>query len=115
MPKKPPRNNPPIRERRTVQTAASVLQRITSRVGGPLAGLPSQKAAMALIDRLRPLLPEDVQPHLMEVLEKPGELVLFADSAVWAARLRLAASDLSAATAGRRLVVRVLPPGGMRR
>lgn len=115
MPKKPPRNNPRHGDRRTVQSAAALLRRITERSGGALPALPASGAAASLIQRLRESLAEEVRPHLVEVLEKPGELVLFADSAVWAGRLKLAAADLSGVLAGRRQTVRVMPPGRPRK
>jgi hypothetical protein len=115
MPKKPPRNNPPNRNQRTVQSAASLLRRISQKAGGVVP--PPGKAAVtiSLIGQLRALLPQELQPHLIEVLEKPGELVLFTDSAVWAGRLKLAAAVLAELAAGRRQVVRVMPREGYRR
>ncbi len=71
-------------------------------------------ASLSLVGQLRALLPEELRPHLTEVLEKPGELVLFTDSAVWAGRLKLAAAALSGLAAGRRQVVRVMPRDGYR-
>jgi hypothetical protein len=68
-----------------------------------------------VLEQLRQLLPEELRPHLQEVLEKPGELVLFTDSAVWAGRLKLAASTLASFAAGRRQVVRLMPRGGYRK
>ena len=89
MPKKPTRNNPPGRRQRTVHSASTLLQRITQKAGG---SLPAPRlAGVATLEQLRQRLPEELQPHLVEVLEKPGELVLFTDSAVWAGRLKLAA------------------------
>jgi hypothetical protein len=112
MPKKVPRNNPAAGSYRTVQSAASLLQRITRPVGG----LPApQMAPPAALDRLRQLLPEELRPHLREVMEKPGELVLFTDSAVWAGRLKLAAAALAGAAGGRRQVVRIMPKSGYRK
>jgi hypothetical protein len=113
MPKKVPRNNPAAGSYRTVQSAASLLQRI-NRVAGGAAPSP-QMAAPATLELLRELLPEELRPHLREVLEKPGELVLFTDSAVWAGRLKLAATTLAGIAAGRRLVVRLMPRGGYRK
>jgi hypothetical protein len=103
MPKKPPRHNPQNRDGRTVQSAASVLQRISRKMGAP----PSH-IGQPLLERLRELLPPELRQHLVEALEKSGELVLFADSAVWAGRLKLAAPELAAIAAGRRQVVRVM-------
>jgi hypothetical protein len=112
MPKKVPRNNPRRRSNRTVQgsaqSAASLLQRIRRGAGDLQA---PTVAAPATLDRLRLLLPEELRQHLIEVLEKPGELVLFTDSAVWAGRLKLAAAAFAGFAAGRRQVVRLLPRG----
>jgi hypothetical protein len=113
MPKKVPRNNPAGRSQRTVHTVASLLQRINLKAGGNLPA--PQMAAPAALEQLRLLLPEELRPHLLEVLEKPGELVLFADSAVWAGRLKLAAAQLAEVAAGRRQVVRLMPRGGYRK
>jgi hypothetical protein len=113
MPKKVPRNNPAGGSNRTVQRAASLLQRINLTAGG--ATPPPQLATPALLEQLRLRLPEELQPHLTEVLEKPGELVLFTESAVWAGRLKLAASALAGIAAGRRQVVRLIPRGGYRK
>jgi hypothetical protein len=113
MPKKVPRNNPAGGSYRTVQSAAALLQRINRTPGG--ASPAPEMATPALLERLRLLLPVELQPHLKEALEKPGELVLFTDSAVWAGRLKLAASALAGAAAGRRQVVRLMPRGGYRK
>jgi hypothetical protein len=113
MPKKVPRNNPAAGSHRTVQSASSLLHRIKIAGGGGLT-VP-QMAAPAALDQLRQLLPEELRPHLREVMEKPGELVLFTDSAVWAGRLKLAASALAGFAAGRRQVVRLMPRGGYRK
>ncbi len=115
MPKKPPRNNLPFREGRTVQSAATLLQRISRKAGGTLPSLGEAAASVSLIERLRAQLPEEQRPHLIEVLEKPGELVLFSGSAVWAGRLKLAATELAGLAAGRKQVVRVMPREGYRR
>jgi hypothetical protein len=109
MPKKVPRNNPAGRSQRTVHSAATLLQRIRNRAGGQ--AMPHVAPASTLL-QLKLLLPEELRPHLLQVLEKPGELVLFADSAVWAGRLKLMVTALAPVAAGRRQVVRLLPPGG---
>lgn len=98
MPKTPPRDNPKNRALRTVHSAAELLQRVSQQAG----------AARSATEDLRLALPESLRPHLTNVLEKPGELVLFTDSAVWAGRLRLAAAELELA-GGRQLTIRVVP------
>ncbi|MEO6185893.1 MAG: hypothetical protein ABIP38_08085 [Steroidobacteraceae bacterium] len=80
-----------------------------------MPSLGTAAAATSLIEGLRAVLPEELRAHLIEVLEKPGELVLFTDSAVWAGRLKLAMNDLASIAAGRRQVVRVMPREGYRR
>jgi len=42
-------------------------------------------------------------------MEKPGELVLFVDSATWAGRIRFALPELEPLVAGRRMTVRLSP------
>ncbi|MEO6079104.1 MAG: hypothetical protein ABIQ86_04910 [Steroidobacteraceae bacterium] len=115
MPKKPRRHNRPDRDPRTVQSAASLLRRISQKAGGALPAAQTTLAGTSLIETLRALLPEELRQHLLEVLEKPGEVVLFTDSAVWAGRLKLAAGELSGFASGRRQVVRVMPRGGYRK
>jgi hypothetical protein len=95
MPKKPPRDNPRNRAVRTVQSAATLLRRISQKTGvvpPPLAGLA---AGTSHIDVLRGLLPDGLGAHLVTCLVRPSELVLFADSAGWAARLRVAAAEIA--------------------
>lgn len=80
-----------------------------------MPSLGTAATAVSLIETLRTQLPDDLRAHLIEVLEKPGELVLFTDSAVWAGRLKLAVNELAGIAAGRRQVVRVMPRDGYRR
>lgn len=105
MPKKPPRDNPPVRAGRTVQTAAAVLQRINQRTGIlPAAGeSPAQQ-----LEQLRRQLPAEIARHVVDAIQKADELVCFVDSAVWAGRVKLAAAELPGFTGGRRLTLRVL-------
>jgi hypothetical protein len=116
MPKKVPRHNPRARSQRTVQSsaqsAATLLHRINRKAGTQALPRTGEAAGVA---QLRLLLPEELRPHLVEVLEKPGELVLFTDSAAWAGRLKLAAPGLATVAAGRRQVVRIMPRSGFRK
>ena len=59
--------------------------------------------------RLQEALPPLLRSHLLEVIEKPGELVLFVESAAWAGRIRLSLPELEPVAAGRRLTVRLKP------
>lgn len=108
MPKKPPRDNPPVRARRTVQSAAAVLQRINQRTGILPAAAENPAAQL---DQLRRQLPAQIAPHLVDAIQKRDELVCFVDSAVWAGRVRLAVAELPGFTGGRRLTLRVLARG----
>ena len=61
-------------------------------------------------------LPEELRPHLLDCLLKPAEIVLFAESASWATRLRVAAIEAADAgafagltVANPRVTVRVSP------
>jgi hypothetical protein len=115
MPKKPPRDNPRSRELRTVHSAgtgaAALLQRITRRAQVVLPGTPEAGGEpRSWLSRLREGLPEEQQPHVVGVLEKAGELVLFADSAAWAGRIRLSLPQLAGMSAGRRITVRLMQP-----
>lgn len=113
MPKKPPRDNRGPAELRTVHTAgasaARLLQRITRRAQVVLPGVgdPGAAGPEAWLPRLRAGLPEELRPHLIAVLEKADGLVLFAGSAAWAGRLRLALPDLGPLAGNRRLTVRL--------
>lgn len=118
MPKKTGRDNRAGRELRTVHSAGSrldgLLQRITKRANVmlPVPGGPAGAAPEPWLQRLRAALPEELRPHLTGVLEKSGELVLFAGSATWASRLKLVLPELAPAAGGRRLVVKLDPGRG---
>lgn len=71
--------------------------------GEPRAG----GAGETWLQRLRTALPEELRPHLLDVLEKTDGLVLFAGSAAWAGRLKLALPELAEAAGNRRLTVRL--------
>jgi hypothetical protein len=115
MPKKPPRHNPANRAFRTVQSAATVLRRISQKSGvvAPSQGGPDGPSH---IDVIREGLPEELRPHLLSCLLKPAEIVLFAESATWATRLRVAAVEAADAgafaglpVANPRITVRISP------
>lgn len=122
MPKKPPRNNPKYRASRTVQSAASVLRRISQRTGVAPPPLPGVAGAPSHIDVIRAGLPEELRAHLVTCLLRPGEIVLFAVSAVWATRLRVAATEAAAlgafaeisGAATARITVRITPRNAAR-
>jgi hypothetical protein len=112
MPKKPPRNNRQSGNPRTVHSAATLLQRINLKAAGPApyvsrAGAGPDGTSDSLLIGIQKLLPLTLAPHLVTCLEKPDELVLFADSAAWAGRLKLALAETPTVGAGRKVTVRV--------
>jgi hypothetical protein len=109
MPKKPFRDNQKNRVSRTVQSAAGLLQRISIKAG--IAGPATAGAQPAShIDVVRGHLPDELRAHVVNCLIRPGEIVLFADTAVWATRVRLAACEAAAAGAFAALPGIAAPP-----
>jgi hypothetical protein len=100
--------------RNSLDSVKDLLQRATP----VLAGL--QREALRQRDWLqwvRRELPEDLADHVTGVAEQAGELVIFADSAVWGVRLRFAAPQLLAAIGAAQMKiagvrVRVVPRTG---
>lgn len=109
MPKKPVRDNPRHRAPRTVQSAANLLGKILARTA-PGISLKDQS-----LERVRKRFPESLREHVVSVLEKPEELVIFAASAAWAARLKLALAEQPATPAARRTTVKLAPRGASAR
>ena len=117
MPKKPYRDNPRNRTSRTVQSAATVLRRISQKTGVVPPPPAGSAGGASHIDVVRAGLPAELQAHLVTCLLKPAEIVLFAESAAWAARLRVAAGEAAQsgafdaiAGANPRITVRITPP-----
>jgi hypothetical protein len=109
MPKKPWPNNPKYRDSRTVQSAASLLRRISQKAGAAGAVEQPPDPASLLIEQVRLQLPVALRPHLINCMQKADELVVYADAAVWAARMKLALAEGAVAVAGkRRVTVRVM-------
>jgi hypothetical protein len=63
--------------------------------------------AVSWLLRVQAALPPEQRAHLVEVLEKEGVLLLFVDTAAWAARVRLSLPELAAAVDGRKVEVRL--------
>jgi hypothetical protein len=104
MPKKHHRDNPLIHGRRSVQSAATVLGRLMPRAA------PGISSANQLLETVRAGLPATLRMHVRQAIEKGDELVILADSAAWAARLRLAFAEQTLPPP-RRITVKVAPPG----
>jgi hypothetical protein len=67
------------------------------------------------LERVRARFPESLREHVVSVLEKPEELVIFAASAAWAARLKLALAEQPAVSPVRRTTVKLAPRGASAR
>jgi hypothetical protein len=83
----------------------------------PLARISRQSAEREqLADALRVAFPGEIKPHLVSAEVRNDRLVLVADNAVWAARMRFYASDVLKVMATihtsvlERVEVRVRPP-----
>jgi hypothetical protein len=110
MPKKPTRDNPRNRTTRTVQSAASVLRRLAGKQNAVSIPFENQ-----VVESLRARLPEALREHVVEALEKADELVIFAESAAWAARVKLAIAADPGFSSSRRTVVKLAPRGASKR
>jgi hypothetical protein len=100
-------------------SAADLLAR-SPLAKGPLSNLNQGVSVSAsLRDRLCAWLPPAAAGEVREVLEKPGQVVVFTESAAWAARLKVALSELPPQVLGLdvlpKIVVRVMPTGRFRR
>jgi hypothetical protein len=114
MPNKPPRNKQDGRKSGRPYSTADLLQRITRHSGRQSEELQSITEQPSLRDRLLAALPAELKPHFLELREKPSELIVFTDAAVWATRIRLALVG-QALVGPARLVIKVMPRGGFRR
>jgi hypothetical protein len=110
MPKKPPRNNRRNRAARTVQSAATVLQRLIPQRASAAVSFQKQVLGKALLR-----VPESLRPRVVSAIDKPEELVIFMESAVWAGRLKLALAADTVPAGGARITVKVAPQGAVRR
>ena len=108
MPKKPRRDNTIKRAPRTVQSAATVLRRVLERAD------PGISSENQLTKQVYAGLPASLRDHVLQVIEKPKELVILTSSAAWAARIRLALAEDSCLAGDRRVIVKVAPRGASR-
>lgn len=120
MPKPFRRDKP--RSSRTVKPRAlsELLARAASGNDAQVAIAEGAAALARTREWVQGLLPGTLAPHVINALERRGELVVFTDSAVWAGRVKLALDELRPALAPRiaadaRLTVRVVPGGSYRR
>jgi hypothetical protein len=86
-----------------------LLHRIKLRAGVALpdAGAGDPAAPPALVHPELLNLPAELSFHIADTLGKDGELVIFTDSAAWAARLKLWLAERLDAAACRRVTVRI--------
>jgi hypothetical protein len=94
----------------------------SGRVAGSVETAMKQGAGdiAALRERLIAQLPETLRQQVVNVVLKPGELVVFTESAAWAARLKLAIAEtppvlLPELQIADRITVRLMPTGKFRR
>jgi len=119
MPNKPPRDKPRRPRSGRPRALGDVLQRATT--GSALAAIQQGAAGVdALRQKLLSQLPQARQPHVASAIAKPGEVVVFVDSAAWAGRLKLALAEVRPdlkpeAQDSDRLTVKVMPGGQFRR
>ena len=116
MPNKPSRNKQAGPRTRGTLSAATVLQRVARKSA---ISMPQMEAAghPALLELLRDSVPAELRLHIIEAILRPGELVVFTESAVWAGRLRVALAELRHKELEKhpKLTLRVLPREGPRR
>jgi len=93
MPNKPPRNKQAAPRTRGTLSAAAVLQRVARKSRISLPQIASEGDA-GLLELLRDSVPAELRSHIIEAILRPGELVVFTESAVWAGRLRVALAEL---------------------
>jgi hypothetical protein len=106
MPKMPPRDNRRNPNSRTIQDAAEGVAKLLQRMSrksdvilstAEVSNAPASHIALPpLLEIVRRELPEELRAHVLDCLLRPGELVLFADAAAWATRIRLAACEVAA-------------------
>lgn len=92
-------------------------------IGGTDAQVAVAQGAEALArtrEWVQGLLPSALAAHVVNALERGGDLVVFTESAAWAGRVKLALEEIRPALAARigagaRLTVRVVPGGTYRR
>jgi hypothetical protein len=77
----------------------------------PLTAPGSSIERLAALEALRAGLPLELRSRLVGCLEKPDELVLLAESAAWAGRLKLALSENAGLGGGRRVTIKLAPRG----
>ncbi|MEO8308830.1 MAG: hypothetical protein ABI616_12400 [Pseudomonadota bacterium] len=123
MPNKPPRNKQSVPRTRATLSAATLLQRITRKSAISMPEMASTGTA-GFLERLQKSVPAELRSHIFEVILRPGELVVFTESAAWAGQLRVALAEarkgplhqtLPELTNRPKLTLRVQPHGGFRR
>ncbi len=122
MPKNPSRNKVKSRSSAAPRSAANLLATLVRRDNPGSGGAKTPGNPDDLCESLKSLLPPELGARLLAARLRDGELVLFADSAAWAGRLKLAATELIAAgrmpaalPPGTRVLTRLMPGAGFRR
>jgi hypothetical protein len=109
--------------RTQTRAAAPALHKPVAAIGDLLARRPLLRALGAAQapqtewrQWLQQTLPPELAAHLVQVVLKPGQLIAYADGAVWSNRLRYALAAIAGDIAARdhsirRTTVRVAPSG----
>jgi len=122
MPKKPLRDKAGFHTHTSPRSSASLLGSLLQR--SAITDVAAEKTSQSsqLHEALRAALPAGLAVHLQAARLHGNELVLFARSAAWAGRLKLATVELVAAgrapaglPPGVRIVARLMPASGFRR
>jgi Dna[CI] antecedent, DciA len=114
MPNKPPRNKQSAPRTRATLSAAALLQRITRKSAISMPQMASTGTA-GLLKRLQESVPAELRSHIFEVILRPGELVVFTESAAWAGREGPLQATVPELADHPKLTLRVQPQGGFRR
>jgi predicted nucleic acid-binding Zn ribbon protein len=120
MPKKVKLNNPAAsrlgsRSGGTSRTAESVKSLLSRASHSALARVAEQRQSQTdWREWLGSKLPADLGPRVRAVVERDGNLVVFAESSAWSARLRFAIAELESQlragnSAIRSIAVKVMP------
>ena len=102
----------PVGNSRKLESVKALLSRSSHSALGRVA---EQRQAQADWRKwLENRLPDDVNMHVTGVVEREDVLTIFADSAVWSARLRYAIAEIDteirvAGASVRKVVIRVMP------
>jgi Dna[CI] antecedent, DciA len=114
MPNNPTRDKHKYRTKSKPLHVAAVVQRVL-----PARVTQTGSVSEEWRELLRAALDPELAPHIVNVLSKPRELVVFTESAAWCSRLKLALGQIGAIARARdpgiaKVQVRIMPAGSAR-